>query len=109
MEKIWYILIDGKSEGPFSSRQLVKDPRVGLETLVWKEGMDNWTPLKRIRELRRLFEAKSQNEEEAAPFIRPENDEIALDYGKDPQFQLLLLLLAIVLTLYVFYQFYWLP
>src|SRR5436305_5694954 len=48
----WYYVEAGKQAGPVSEAdldQLVASGRVGSETLVWREGMANWLPLRQAR------------------------------------------------------------
>jgi uncharacterized protein (TIGR00266 family) len=50
----WYVAVNGKQEGPFSSHQIQDNLNSGIyssETLVWKQGFENWTPLSSIPEL----------------------------------------------------------
>ncbi len=50
MEQQYYIAIDGKQSGPYSFDQLCS---MGLkhDTLVWRQGMDNWAQAAAIDEL----------------------------------------------------------
>ena len=44
----WRVAIRGEQRGPFTLDQLramIADGRLPAETLVWKPGMANWTPL----------------------------------------------------------------
>lgn len=108
MEKIWYLLIDNKEEGPFSAKEVRANPKVTLETLVWKEGMSDWTPLKKIRELRRFFEPEPpiQDEEELKHSKKtlPAQNELVMEYGFDPGPIFLLILFLLLLIIYLFYR-----
>lgn len=105
MDKIWFICIDEKEEGPFSAKELAEDPRVTLDTLVWREGFPDWVPLRRIKSLRKYFERESQDREpeEPAPLKLTPQEELVIDHGKDPNFYFLLLALLLSLLLYLFY------
>lgn len=110
MDKVWYIYIDDAQEGPFSKQELIADSRLTLDTLVWKEGFEDWVPLKKVNELRVLFEKQhpSMKPKEVSESACISNqDEIALDYGKDPNFPFLFVLLALSLLIYLIYQLYW--
>lgn len=51
MKACWFILIEGKKEGPYSVKDLKKHPKVTPLTLVWKKGFSKWVPLGSIPEL----------------------------------------------------------
>jgi hypothetical protein len=110
MDKIWYILIDSVEEGPFSAKDLLHDKRVTLQTLVWREGLDNWVPLREISELRKLFEKRDypteEKEEEKGAESLPPQDELVLEYGKDPNFLFFWLVIALILAIYIIYELY---
>lgn len=69
----YYILIDGKTEGPFSLEKLKEMP-VTPQTKVWRQGMPEWIPAGEVGELNFLFgtphpapvENNSNREAEAA-------------------------------------------
>lgn len=50
----YYILIDGKTEGPFSLEKLKEMP-VTPQTKVWRQGMPEWIPAGDVSELNFLF------------------------------------------------------
>ena len=51
----YYYYTDGKERfGPFTIDQL-KDRIITPETLVWKEGMSDWSPAKYLRDLDEIF------------------------------------------------------
>lgn len=50
----FYILIDGKTEGPFSLEKLKEMP-VTPQTKVWRQGMPEWLPAEQVGELNFLF------------------------------------------------------
>lgn len=56
MKACWFILIDGKKEGPYSVRALKKHPKVTPLTLVWKKGFSKWVPLGSIPELEEVVQ-----------------------------------------------------
>lgn len=57
-----YFIIDnnGQQAGPFSQDQLVQKA-INPETLVWKQGMADWTPAWKVEELRTVLEAVEAN------------------------------------------------
>jgi len=54
--KKFYITLNGKQEGPFTLVEL-KEKQTTRETLVWCEGMSQWSIAKDVEELRELFPA----------------------------------------------------
>ena len=57
-----YFIIDnnGQQAGPFSQDQLVQKA-ISPETLVWKQGMADWTPAWKVEELRTVLETVEAN------------------------------------------------
>ncbi len=54
----WYAATNGQQAGPFGQQDLQQQAQAGAitrETLVWKQGMANWTPAGQIPELASLF------------------------------------------------------
>lgn len=47
----YWIFIDNNRIGPLDPQQVVRHPGVGLNTLVWTEGMSDWVPLNSVPEL----------------------------------------------------------
>lgn len=67
----YWAVIDNERKGPMSFDEL-KALGIAPSTLVWKEGLENWTPAKDIEELAPLFEeiplpTPSVPEPESAP------------------------------------------
>ena len=58
-----FFIIDrnGQQAGPFSFDQLVQKA-ITPETLVWKQGMADWTPAWKVEELRAVLEAAEANQ-----------------------------------------------
>lgn len=58
-----FFIIDrnGQQAGPFSFDQLVQKG-ISPETLVWKQGMVDWTPAWKVEELRAVLEAAEANQ-----------------------------------------------
>lgn len=56
----WFAAIGGQQAGPFDTKSLgqqVTSGAVNKETLVWKQGMANWTAAGQVPELQSLFSA----------------------------------------------------
>ncbi|NQT86048.1 DUF4339 domain-containing protein, partial [bacterium] len=50
----WQLHVHGRNVGPFGPdtvRDQLKAGKISLDTLAWKEGMDDWTPISEIPEL----------------------------------------------------------
>ncbi len=50
----WFVATDGKSQGPFSARQLrnsMDNGQLAADVLVWRKGMNSWTPLEQVAEI----------------------------------------------------------
>ena len=60
-----YFIIDnnGQQAGPFSQDQLVQKA-ISPETLVWKQGMADWTPAWKVEELKAVLEAIRANQQQ---------------------------------------------
>ncbi|MBN2802997.1 MAG: zinc-ribbon domain-containing protein [Deltaproteobacteria bacterium] len=60
--KIWFVVIDGKSAGPVSAKDILSyknEKRVTVDTLIWKEGMVDWVPIKSNSEITELLSTVS--------------------------------------------------
>lgn len=62
-----FFIIDhnGQQAGPFSFDQLVQKA-ITPETLVWKQGMSDWTPAWKVEELKAVLEAIRANQQQKA-------------------------------------------
>lgn len=107
MAKKWFILIEGKKEGPFTPGELQQDPRVTLDTLVWKEDFLDWVPIHHVPELKALFEEKPPQEPEEVE-EQPEIDlgpyQMVLAAQQEPPHLLIWFILACLIMLYVFFH-----
>lgn len=52
--KNWFYILDGQKKGPFTETELIALNEVSIETLVWKEGMSEWSQLSSVAELSSL-------------------------------------------------------
>lgn len=54
VESLWYYAIDGEQRGPMPQsklRMLFRDGRIDTTTLVWRDGLTNWTPIGDVPEI----------------------------------------------------------
>jgi hypothetical protein len=81
-DRIWYLGAAGKVVGPMTVERVHERLATGVprRTKAWREGMDGWTPLGEIVELR---PAGATDEAEIAP-AAPEGGEPAVELAPDP-------------------------
>lgn len=112
MEKKWFILINGRKEGPYRVSQLRRDSRVTPDTLVWRQGLPHWMPIRKVPELEAVF----IEDKPLHPGLltgkqvfkkSKDKEEIALDLQKDPPPLLLWILLVIFVLIYITYKLYY--
>ncbi|HUT33986.1 MAG TPA: GYF domain-containing protein [Planctomycetota bacterium] len=51
--RVWYVHVEGRNDGPHSADAVVEQVKTGrldAHTLVWKEGMGDWQPLREVAE-----------------------------------------------------------
>lgn len=114
MDKIWFISIDNKSEGPFTYDELRRDTRIIPDTLAWRDGFENWKKISEIPELKKIFEDESKKDEEEESQIKtlkkdPLQDELVLemlDMRQEPPY-FIWIILALVSLLYIILQLYY--
>jgi len=106
MPKEWYIYILGNIEGPFDFLELRRHPDVTPETLVWKEGFENWVPIREVEELKRVFEdAEDIHEEPVEPFsVKPVGEDEVLTLQYEPFHWFVWLFIILMVILYVLYK-----
>lgn len=106
MDKIWYLFIEGKEEGPYSFNDLKKDWRLTPDTLVWRKGFEDWIPIRDVRELKDLFkdEEPLENQADEIKFKKiKEGEALTLETPwLTPPF--LILFLILLLSLLIFYH-----
>lgn len=66
----YFIIINNVQQGPFSIEEL-RLRNLSSETLVWAEGMVQWTPAWKVEELKPLFYGNSQSQGPAMPSPPP--------------------------------------
>ena len=55
----YYLAVDGKKKGPYDLsrfKKMMQDGDFNEESLIWKEGWENWTKASEIEELKSLFQ-----------------------------------------------------
>lgn len=62
----YWIIVDDHHDGPYSARQLV-DNGLQPDTLVWTEGLTDWTPAADIAELAAMIEHRVQQQAASVP------------------------------------------
>lgn len=109
MEKIWFLLIDGKEEGPYSIADLRRHIRLTPDTPVRRKGTARWILLRFIPELQSLFE----DEPESKPPSDKKKDKnksqledggVVLALRQDPPSFWFWILIAAIVLFYVLYQ-----
>ena len=110
MEKIWYILLEGTGFGPLSMLEIRCHPGVTPDTLVWREGFDQWRPMREVEELKDVFKDPEdlppiiENPKEVVPEVKGLQEELALDWKFPPPLYLLFLLLLLTLFMYAIFR-----
>lgn len=59
----YFIIENSKQAGPFSAQELIDNKHITSETLVWAEGLADWTPAWQVEELRVMMEKVKQQAE----------------------------------------------
>lgn len=112
MKKEWFVLIDGKQDGPYSLPELKKIPYVTPDTFVWKKGYPEWKQIRFIKELEEVFKDEPEsvptedriNPKKPLSKIDPDQDVITLQ--RDPIQFFLWILFIILLIFYLYYLYY---
>lgn len=110
MDKIWYLQINGKREGPFSFADLRYDKRVTPDTFVWKEGFPEWKKIRDVPELKKLFNDESSDtqdeSEEGVESKKGLGEDLVIDMGEEPPYLFWVLIVILILT-YIIIQLFW--
>lgn len=85
----YWTIIDNSHAGPFTAGQLA-DMKITPDTLIWHEGLTDWTPARDIASLAPLFAAPSDASEEtaareASEVEVPAETEIEIEVSATPQ------------------------
>lgn len=96
--KKWFILINGRKEGPYSVQDLAKDPRFLPDTLVWSVGYHNWVEAQTVPELAKIFGLEAEEDTESNKCFGS-SPVVALDQGNydPPWFIWFILFLSLVI------------
>lgn len=109
--KEWYILVNGKQEGPYSGRDLMRHPGFTPDTLIWKEGFADWIAARFVPELEEIFKDSPESQpiqDRLQP--KPTSSELQQDetltLGRDPSSFFLWVLIFVLLLSYLLFRFY---
>ncbi len=61
-DKVWYIAVNGKSDGPYSEDEITEKLKTGVidkNTYLFTHGMDNWKPLNEIPQFKDLNSSRT--------------------------------------------------
>lgn len=110
MDKVWFIFVDNKKEGPFTPLELKEDPRVNPDLLVWKEGFHAWIAIRHVPELALVFkDTHIQSPKQVDPGEQTSSDLIpeqaTLTLRQDP-LQWILWVLILILILILVYTYH---
>lgn len=107
MERCWYLLIQGKREGPYTIEQLKKHPNLTPLTLVWKKGFAKWVPLGSVQELSFIVEKKPKHPYIQKPHFKEVPKEVEVltkppsHFHPKPTHWLIFILILIVLFFFL--------
>lgn len=104
MEKIWYIILDGATLGPFTELELRRKVGITPDTLCWRDGFADWTPMRDVPELKKVFEddepLEADDEEDGISKENGGDAEVALAV-KDPNYVFWWLVIAALILSYL--------
>lgn len=107
LDKIWFIKVDERKEGPYNIQDLKHHPRMTPDTLVWKEGFKDWILARFVPELKVLFEDEKQGEELHDRFraqkVILEDSTLALE-GSNFPFLFYWLIILLIVFAYLFFK-----
>lgn len=100
---IWFIIVNGKKQGPFTFDQLAEHPDLTPFTLVWKKGFSKWLPIGQVPELAKIFEKKEDSLRTHKPSFKNGSEIIleASNHGFFPSIWWVLLTLLIFIYVIV--------
>lgn len=108
METQWYALLDSKrEEGPLSLDELKGDRRLTPETLLRREGSENWILASDVPELEAFFRGSSQHATEGvSPSPKGGEEMVLVLENGEPPTPLLWLALSLFVLVYVLFRLY---
>lgn len=85
-EQIYYLVINEKSIGPFTLDEVILNPQLTPDTLVWKPGLDNWVAAKTFPELNTAFlNQRPYQDYNTPPEYNQPNYQNHPDYNQQPR------------------------
>lgn len=69
----YFIIVNGAQQGPYTIEEL-RQRHIDSSTLVWTEGMAQWTPAWQVEELKTLFNENAANDLDGIPTPPPTPD-----------------------------------
>lgn len=82
-EALYFYVKNGVSEGPFSAEELIK--LITPDTLIWTEGMTEWTPASEVAPISEMFATDTEEETKIAPPVFTPPTLEAAPPAQDPQ------------------------
>lgn len=82
-EALYFYVKNGVSEGPFSAEELIK--LITPNTLIWTEGMTEWTPASEVALISEMFATDTEEETKIAPPVFTPPIFEAAPPAQDPQ------------------------
>lgn len=82
-EALYFYVKNGVSEGPFSAEELIK--LITPDTLIWTEGMTEWTPASEVAPISEMFATDTEEETKIAPPVFTPPTFEAVPPAQDPQ------------------------
>ena len=85
----YFILINNQQQGPYTLDEL-RSRNITSATLVWREGMADWTPAWKVAELVSLFHADAADNAQTTPPPAPSEEQRErprhlMQQSKEPQ------------------------
>lgn len=84
--KIYYMVLDEKSTGPFTLDEVTLHPLLTPETLVWKPGLDNWVAAKTLPEFAPAFISQEPYNQTPPDYNNPHQGPYN-QFADNPQYQ----------------------
>lgn len=82
-EALYFYVKNGVSEGPLSAEELMK--LITPDTLIWTEGMTEWTPASEVAPISKMFATDTEEETKIAPPVFTPPTFEAAPPAQDPQ------------------------
>lgn len=107
-EKVWFIILDNKQEGPYSLFDLKNDRRFTPDTLVWRNGFKEWMLARNVKEIADVFKDNEPSKAIHEPFkgkkVTPDiGKEVTLALNQDPYQWMLWILIFVLIIFYIIY------